>query len=224
MPFKANTIYLKYNHLWFFPKAIAPPYTSRVHRVCWIATCPLEMSYLLLSAKCSGRPGCEPPLSWVGVPLLTFSPESLQVSTRWKIESPGDLALFLGFGMDFESLGAPTHTFRSCPRSLFSITGYCIAPLHGFRLFTVWTSGVQVKLLDSVEAEVCFVFFFCHFKDVIDKMVYYLLHPAWHTPLVEVNQANISLVAFDKLSAGAKLIVLHTVVGLNQTHISHLKL
>ena len=145
MPFKANTIYLKYNHFWFFPKAIAPPYTSRVHRVCWIATCPLEMSYLLLSAKCSGRPGCEPPLSRVGVPLLTFSPESLQVSTRWKIESPGDLALFLGFGMDFESLGAPT--------------SYCIAPLQGFRLFPVCTSGVQRKLLDSVEAEVCFVFF-----------------------------------------------------------------
>jgi hypothetical protein len=35
-------------------------------------------------------------------PLLTFPPESLQVSTRWKIESPGDLALFLGVGMDFE--------------------------------------------------------------------------------------------------------------------------
>jgi hypothetical protein len=61
--------------------------------------------------------------------------------------------------MDFESLGAPTRAFRSCPGSLFSITGYCIAPLHGFRLFTVWTSGVQEKLLDSVEAEVCFVFF-----------------------------------------------------------------
>ena len=189
-----------------------------------MATCPLEMSYLLLSAKCSGRPGCEAPLSWVGVPLLTFSPESLQVSTRWKIESPGDLALFLGFGMDFESLGAPTRAFRSLPKiSLFDHwLLYCPAPrcqvVHSLNIRcagrTAWFSWSRGL----------FCTFFCHFKDVSDKMVNYLVHPAWHTPLVEVNQANISLVAVDKLSAGAKLIGLDTVVGLNQTHTSHLKL
>jgi hypothetical protein len=88
-------------------------------------------------------------------PLLTFSPESLQVSPRWKIESPGDLALFLGVGMDFKIWVAPTGAYRNCLRQLYfkskwrgigysfqlaitaplySITGYCIATAQSWSL------------------------------------------------------------------------------------------
>jgi hypothetical protein len=48
------------------PNGLATPSASRMYTGRWSVTRPSEMSYLLLSAKCSGWPGCEPLLSRVG--------------------------------------------------------------------------------------------------------------------------------------------------------------
>ena len=44
-----------------------------------------------------------PPVIVGWCPVLTFSPESLQVSTRWKIESPGDFGPFLRIWNGFQT-------------------------------------------------------------------------------------------------------------------------
>ena len=109
-----------------------------------------EISYLLLSAKCSGWPGCEPLLSWLGA-LYSHSHQKAYKSRP----GPGDLAVFLGVGMDLKIWVAPTGAYRNCLRQLYfkskwrgigysfqlaitaplySITGYCIATAQSWSL------------------------------------------------------------------------------------------